>query len=203
MSNGPNLKEIQRRVFMSYHQDGLLDICIGVLILGFFLVSSLVQFFGFDVRIIQLIPPIILAAIIMPIMFIGKIKITLPRIGYLNLGKRHRIKITVVGIVVWVCMLFSGIAFLLLLRILLQYGLLIIGIGSFTVFIIFGYVLTHKRLYGYGLMTLIAFAVDYILGIPITYILFALGTTILLIGFTLLISFIRKYPPQGETPIAE
>jgi hypothetical protein len=188
---------------MSYHQDGLLDICIGVLILGFFLVSSLVQFFGFDVRIIQLIPPIILAAIIMPIMFIGKIKITLPRIGYLNLGKRHRIKITVVGIVVWVCMLFSGIAFLLLLRILLQYGLLIIGIGSFTVFIIFGYVLTHKRLYGYGLMTLIAFAVDYILGIPITYILFALGTTILLIGFTLLISFIRKYPPQGETPIAE
>ena len=188
---------------MSYHQDGLLDICIGVLILGLFLTIFLVQVLGFDMWIAQLLLPILNATIITPIMLIGKIKITMPRIGYVNFGKRRRIKITVVGTVVSVCVIFSCIAFLLLMRVLLQYGLLLIGIGSLAGFIIFGYTLTLKRLYGYGLMISIAVAVNHILGIPIMYILFALGTTILLIGFTLLISFIRKYPPQGETPIAE
>jgi len=31
----PNLREIEKKAYMSYHQDGLLDIFVGVYILGF------------------------------------------------------------------------------------------------------------------------------------------------------------------------
>ena len=35
MTKEPDLREIERKAYMSYHQDGLLDIFVGVYILGF------------------------------------------------------------------------------------------------------------------------------------------------------------------------
>ncbi|MCJ7762964.1 hypothetical protein MUP38_05880, partial [Candidatus Bathyarchaeota archaeon] len=69
--------------------------------------------------------------------------------------------------------------------------------------IVFGYIISLKRLYGYGLLALLAFAVGNFLGIFFAYILLALGTTVMVTGFALLIAFIKKYPLQGGKATAE
>jgi hypothetical protein len=87
----PNLKEIEKRAYMSYHQDGLLDIFAGLYILGFGLgiIMDVLWEFGFGV-----IMPAILIATVLPIWIEAKRKITMPRIGFVNFGTRGANKLT-------------------------------------------------------------------------------------------------------------
>jgi hypothetical protein len=39
MEQRPELKQIERRAYLSYHQDGLIDICLGMVFLAFGLVT--------------------------------------------------------------------------------------------------------------------------------------------------------------------
>lgn len=213
VSKEPNLKEIERRTYMSYHQDGLLDTCIGVFILGFGLASFMHDVWGFDSIIVRMIPCIFFGAIILPIYAVAKLKITMPRIGYVNFGKKGRNKrmALALGLMAAGWSAFIAIIFLcsprfgnpLWLDLISQNVLLIIGVGSLTVFSLFGYALALKRLYGYGLLALIAFAFGHFLGILLAYTLMALGTMVMVTGFALLIGFLKKYPLDGDKAIAE
>ena len=82
----PNLKEIERKAYMSYHQDGLLDIFAGLYILGFGfgIFIDIVLDFGLGAIII----PGGFIALALPIWFAAKRKITMPRIGFVNFGIR-------------------------------------------------------------------------------------------------------------------
>jgi hypothetical protein len=210
VTEGPNLKEIERRTYMSYHQDGLLDICIGVYVLGFGLAIFMREIWDFDSA---MLPLILFGTIIVPIWIAAKRKITMPRIGYVNFGKKGRNKIIILalGLMAAVWCAFFAIIFLCSPRfgnplwrdLISQSVLLIIGVGSLAVFILFGYALGLKRLYGYGLLALIAFAFRHFLGILLAYTLLALGTMVMVTGFALLIGFLRKYPLEGDKAVAE
>ena len=197
----PNLKEIEKKAYMAYHQDGLLDIIIGVYALAFGLGIFMDAFWGFSGGISIL--PGILIAVILPIWIAAKRKITMPRIGFVKFGSKGANKLMAVLLGVSVAGLGVFFAFTLLqghsplMELILQNGLLIVGIGSFAVCSLFGYTMGLKRLYAYGLLCLTLFVIGHVAGIFFAYLLVALGITVIATGSALLISFVRKYPLQG------
>ena len=82
--------------------------------------------------------------------------------------------------------------------------MIIIGIGGATLSSLFAYTMGLKRLYGYGMLTLVLFFTGYFLAIPFEYFVVTIGLVIIISGFVLLMRFIRKYPlAQGDTNNAE
>jgi hypothetical protein len=205
----PNLKEIERKAYMSYHQDGLLDIFAGLYILGFGLgiFMQIIWDLGFGI-----IMPAILITTVLPIWIVAKRKITMPRIGFVNFGTRGANKLTAVFIGTMVAGLFAFFAFTFVtsqsglrqwLDLIVQNGMLIVGLGSLSVCALFGYTMGLKRLYAYGLVAAFSLVLGHFMGIFFGYIIMALGTTVMVVGFVLLTNFVRKYPLKGDKAIAE
>ena len=199
------LREVEKKAYMSYHQDGLLDIVIGVYALSFGLgiVADKILEFGFAT-----IMPAIMISIVLPIWIIAKRKITMPRIGFVKFGTRGSNKLfaLLLGLSV------AGLGVLMLFgvfimgqnsrpfwfEILFQYGMIWIGLGAAVIGSLFAYTMGLKRLHSYGLLTLALFVSGYFLSIPFEYLLFAVGSVIVASGAVLLARFIRKYPlPKG------
>jgi hypothetical protein len=210
MTKEPNLKEIERKAYMSYHQDGLLDIFVGVYVLGFGLgvFMDTVWEYGFEA-----IMPAILIAIVLPIWITAKRRITMPRIGFVKFGPGGGTS-KVMAIFIGLAVAGLGVFFAFTLAtfqggsrqwldLIFQNGMLIVGFGSLAVCVLFGYSMGLKRLYAYGLLALIALVIGHFMGIFFAYILMALGTTVMVTGVALLIGFVRKYPLKGDKAIAE
>jgi len=209
VTDGPNLKEIERKAYMSYHQDCMIDIVIAVYILGFSLGIWLDTAWDFG---IGLTLPAILIAVVLPVWIAAKRKITLPRIGYVNFGIRGTNKLFAIFLGLMVAGLGVFFAFTLAtfqsgsrewLDIIFQNGLLVVGIGSLAVCLLFGYSMGLKRLYAYGVIALTTLAIGHFTGIFFAYILLALGSMVMGTGATLLINFVKKYPLKGDKAIAE
>jgi hypothetical protein len=209
MTEVPNLKEIERRAYMSYHQDGLLDIFAGLYILGFGIgiLMDILWEFGFGV----IMPGIVLVTVL-PIWIAAKRKITLPRIGYVNFGIRGANKI----IAIFVGLMVAGLGALSIvtftvfqggprewLDFIFQNGMIFVGVGSLAVCMLFGYSMGLKRLYAYGLLAATALVIGHFMGISFAYILLALGTAVMVTGVVVLTNFVRKYPLKGDKAIAD
>jgi len=211
MTKEPNLKEIERKTYMSYHQDGLLDIFAGVYILGFGLgiFMDVIWDFGMGVIII----PGGLIAMALPMWIAAKRKITMPRIGFVKFGPgggTSKLMAIFIGLAVAGLGFFSVFTLATFqggsrqwLDLIFQNGMLIVGFGSLAVCILFGYSMGLKRLYAYGLLAMIVLVTGHFTGIFFAYILLALGTTVMVAGVALLIGFVRKYPLKGDRSIAE
>jgi len=206
----PNLKEIERKTYMSYHQDGLLDIFAGMYILGFGLGISIDVIWDFSMGII-LIPGAFIA-VAFPIWIAAKRRITMPRIGFVNFGVRGANKLTAIFVGLSVVGLGVFSVFTLAtfqggsrqwLDLIFQNGMLIVGFGSLAICILFGYSMGLKRLYAYGLLAMIALVIGHFTSIFFAYILLALGITVITTGAALLISFVKNYPPKGDKAIVE
>ena len=206
MTKQNTLREIEKKAYMSYHQDGLLDIFVGLYALAFGLgmIADKTLEFGFGT-----IMPAILIAIVLPIWIEAKRKITMPRIGFVKFGTRGSNKLfaLLLGLAVaglGVFMLFS--VFLATgqigrpwwIEILFQYGMIWIGLGAAVIGSLFAYTMGLKRLHGYGLLTLALFVGGYFLSFPFEYLLLVVGSVIIASGAALLVQFVRRYPlPKG------
>jgi hypothetical protein len=209
MTDEPNLKEIERKAYISYHQDGLLDIFAGLYILGFGLGIFMQIIWNLSFGIII---PAILVTTVLPIWIAAKRKITMPRIGFVNFGTRGVNKLTAVFLGTMVAGLFAFFAFTFAtsqsglrqwLDLIVQNGMLVVGLGSLSVCALFGYTMGLKRLYAYGLLAAISLVIGHFMGIFFGYIIMALGITVMAVGFVLLTDFVRKYPLKGDKAIAE
>ena len=207
MTKEPNLKEIERRAYMSYHQDGLMDIFAGLYVLGFGLGIFMQILWDFSFGVIM---PAILVTTALPIWVAAKRKITMPRIGFVNFGTRGANKLTVVFLGTMVAGLFAFFAFTFAtsqsglrqwLDLIVQNGMLIVGLGSLAICALFGYTMGLRRLYGYGLLAGISLVIGHFAGIFFAYIIAALGTIVMVTGIVLLINFVRKYPLKGGKAI--
>ena len=201
------LREIEKKTYMSYHQDGLIDIIIGLyaITFGLGIIVDLVLELNFAAII-----PGMLIAIILPIWIIAKRKITMPRIGYVNIGTKGSNKLfalflglAVAGLGVF--FLFTMITFQngrpeWIETILFQYGMIWIGLAAAIIGSLFAYTMGLKRLHGYGLLTLALFVIGYFLNFPFQYLLLLIGIVIVSSGAVLLVRFIRRYPlPKGAS----
>jgi hypothetical protein len=194
MAKKIDLKAIERKARITYHQDGLLDISAGVYLLGFSIGILLNIFWNFSIGVIL---PALLTAIVLPLWVNAKKRVTIPRVGYVNFGTSGQPKRTILlnGLLV------LGTAFLLTFTVFLMDSskwLITVGICVLIVSALFGYITGLKRLYGYGISALAFFAVGHFLGVFYAYILLALGIVALTAGFSMLIRFINKYPLKGE-----
>jgi hypothetical protein len=207
MPKNNSLREIEKKTYMSYHQDGLLDIFIGIYVLLFGIGISLMTLTEFST---WFIIPAIFPAIMIPLWISAKKRITMPRIGYVNFGVRgvNKMMAIFLGLMVaglGVFMVFGlgasmGEGWALTLRdFFISNSMLIIGIGAVAVSSLFAYTMGLKRLYGYGLLIFVLFFTGHFITIPFEYLLLTIGFTITIIGSILLMQFIRKYPlPQGD-----
>jgi hypothetical protein len=205
MTKQNTLREIEKKTYMSYHQDGLIDIVIGLyaLALGLGIIIDRIWELSF-----ASIMPAIVIVIVLPIWIQAKRKITMPRIGYVNIGRRGSNKLfaLLLGLAVaglGVFFLFTMVTFESgrpewIETILFQYGMIWIGLGSAVIASLFAYTMGLKRLHGYGLLTLALFTSGYFLSFPFEYLLLVIGSVIVASGAVLLVRFIRKYPlPKG------
>jgi hypothetical protein len=205
MTKQNTLREIEKKAYMSYHQDGLLDMVIGLYALSFGLgiFADKILEFGFAA-----IMPAIMISIVLPIWIYAKRKITMPRIGFVKFGARGSNKLFAIFLGLAVAGLGVSLAFGVFMlgqngrplwfEILFQYGMIWIGLGAAVIGSLFAYTMGLKRLHGYGFLTLALFVSGYFLGIPFEYLLLTIGSVIIASGAALLVQFIRRYPlPKG------
>ena len=207
MTKQNTLRDIEKKTYMSYHQDGLIDIIIGLYALTFGLGIIIDRLFELN---FATIIPGMLIAIVLPIWLAAKRKITLPRIGYVNIGAKGSNKLFALLLGLSVAGL--GVFFLFTMltlesgrpewieTILFQYGTIWIGLGAAVIGSLFAYTMGLKRLHAYGLLTLALFASGYFLSFPFQYLLILTGGVIMACGLALLVQFIQKYPLQKGAP---
>ena len=207
MNTKTSLREVERRTYLSYHQDGLLDIFVGIYVLLFGLGILLMTVTEFST---WFVIPAIFPAVMMPIWISVKKRVTMPRIGYVKFGYRGANKgmaiflgLAVAGLGVF--MLFGlgasrGQGWALTLRnLIIPNGMIIIGILAAAISSLFAYTMGLRRLYAYGLLTLALLFAAHFAIIPFAYSLLTIGVLMIINGSILLMQFIRKHPlSQGD-----
>jgi len=193
MAEKIDLKKIERKAYMSYHQDGLIDVFAGFLILSFGLWLILdMAWMGW-----------ILWFVAVSAYAAAKRVFTVPRIGFVKFAP-HRVKAlqTIAVIVFSLSALLGVVAFMQTaeggtppwLLFAIENHMLVIGVSVATSFCVVGYTFRIKRMYAYALLTLIMFVTGHFLYYALHYYMILLGTLILLFGLAMLIRFIHRYP---------
>jgi hypothetical protein len=188
MEQRPELKLIERRAYLSYHQDGLIDICLGMVFLAFGLVTLSGQ-------------SLFRSLCWMPGLLIAPLKkwITVPRMGMVKFGasgKMKRVKIA---------LLLSCAAVLLFILAAVRlrspvmddwthrYFLIFIGL-LLVVFPFFGAVgLGIRRFYGYAFLFAAGFTLVCLDREMLAWVFTGFGSVLLIAGVIVLIRFLRKY----------
>jgi len=193
MNEKINLKEIERKAYTSYHQDGIIDIFIALFILS--LAASIIA----DMIWLGWMFFIVGASIYAT----AKRVITVPRIGFVKFPQQRIKMIWIIAVVLGVLSTALGlITFMQVesgstptwLLFAIENYMPVIGVSLATAFSVVGYSLRTKRMYAYATLALATFVPGHFLYFPLHYYMFLLGTLILLLGLAMLIRFVRRYP---------
>lgn len=193
MSQEIRLKELERKIYTSFHQDGLIDIIIGLCTLGFGL-NLLTDSSGWSIF------------SWMPILFYQPLKtrITIPRLGFVKFDPhRSAIAKTLKGFLL-IGLLIGMIILLFLvlvknslspeIRLLIQeYFILILGGFAASVLGIVGLISGMYRFLGYAVTASIIFPFTYWFSLPDSLPVLILGSIVLVFGGTTLTLFLRNY----------
>jgi hypothetical protein len=195
MSQEQDFKRLKQKTYQSFHEDGLIDIVIGLAMIGFGLNMALDNsaFFFFSW---------------MPIVFYVPFKnrITVPRIGYVKFPATSRIAIGAVLAVLLVLLLGVFIFFLggpnllpvEISSLLSENYMLFLGIVATLFFAGAGLLTGITRFYAYALLIVALFIGARWLGVsPPIYVL-STGLVIEAVGIGMLVRFLRKYPTASE-----
>lgn len=197
MTQNINIKELERKAFTSYHEDGIVDIFAGAWLLFFGIVSMCTDkpwFAG------------MFPVYGLPLFAAAKKKITVPRIGYVKFNQQRRSLMLIVYL--WIAILFTvfGIVFYTdnspswLYALLYDYPKLLFGIIVGLLFFVCAGVTRIFRFYAYAVLILAVSVIGHVFGLHIRYEYFpvTLGVLILSVGVLVLIQFIQTYPVEME-----
>ena len=205
-----DLKKIEQKTYSTYFQDGLWDILIGLLSVGWGLMV-LTDFAAFG--------GILFAVLYMVVLGIKRL-ITYPRIGHVKfLNARRRLtKNMAVGLAVFIFLALITVYFLLLTRegirpafltwlnnYFTEPSLLIMAVVPAIIISVFAYIYRINRWYFYALLSMAGFIIgalgqtEFSMGLPIAI----CGTVIVLCGLTFLIRFIRRHPKFAGEKVDE
>ena len=195
-----SLKEIERKAWTSYFEDGLWDIFLGsMLLIGG--IRSLTDNVWYTLLVLSL-------AIVLPL---GKKLITIPRLGYVKFGPARKLKLgkAKAALVISVLAVFA----LFLLPVLFTHSGLplprmpispIMAVWIAAFFGLLAYYLDFKRLYVYGLLYGISEVLWGQFGKPVGPVTQTIiGIAILVIGLVVFVRFLGKYPlpPKGGSDV--
>ena len=200
MTKEISLREIEKKTYMSYHQDGLLDIFVGVYVLLFGLGIIVNSMLNLDMGFLI---PAIFPAVMIPVWMKTKKQITMPRIGFVKFRKTASNRMTAVLIGLMIAgmgtftVLFLGPTqswALSLTEFIESYFMLLIGISAIAITSLFANTMGLKRLYAYGILTLVLSVTGHFIVFPFEYFPITIGIVIVVNGIVLLMRFTRKYP---------
>lgn len=194
MAQDVNLKEIQRKVYMSFFRDGLWDIFLGLFILGWGL-TILTD-----------------AAYLPGVFFIGlyfaawgiKKRLTYPRIGYAKFSSTSRQRITARFLILGVAVLLVGVMAAVLWGLgtrpqwLADYFPLAFNGILAAIVCLVAFWARVNRFFLYAALIFLAAVFHMWLGIRWEFGFIGAGTIIVLVGLVILIVFLRKYPKIVE-----
>jgi hypothetical protein len=198
--NKINLRELERKAYLWYHQDGILDIFIGfnILLFSMWMLADMAYLGG------------AFAAISTPIYAQVKKQITIPRLGYVKFAPSRiaKAKKTILLLVIaGVLALIPGVFLFLTtqrgmlspIQFLVDYGMIVIGVVGMVLLAVVAYISEIRRLYAYSVLFVVIFTSGYFLSIPFVYYLMTVSVVIMVTGLYLLTQFLHKYPlPSGE-----
>ncbi len=187
MRANDDLKQLRRRVYMTYFQDGLWDIFLGFFLLGW----------GFTVWLdFPWLPAAVFVGFFWLVLGLKK-AITYPRIGHATpTEQRNRtLKIVIAGVVVLVAVVFLlPIVARGEVQFLHSYFEFIFGAMIALAVALIGYWWQVPRWYPYAALVFIFFTAQQWLGLPF-HLAFAIpGAIIAVAGVALVVRFLRKYP---------
>jgi hypothetical protein len=194
MGDKINLKELERKAYLSYHKDGLLDIFIGfsILLFGLWMLADMFYLAGTSV------------AIFMPLYMQSKKQITIPRMGYVKFGpsriaksKKTMLALVLIGVLAFIPGLLLAMQSTIpswLPVLIEEYGMILVGVIGMTVVSVVAYISEVNRFYAYAILFLATFIVSHLLYIPVFYSVIVLGTMITLSGAYMLTGFLRENP---------
>lgn len=200
MSTDASIRKLRRKAYLAYHCDGIIDILIGLTMLGFGLWLYLnIPIFAFAI--------LLAFGLYVPL----KNAITVPRFGFVRFSEAKRESTLLLGIALGVCLLGLAFAILTLLgpdRIGLaplgfvrkHHPFVMSSIGA-VVMAIIGLWSGIRRLVGYALFLLLAVWISFWLGFAGSLPLLLSGSVVLIIGLVQLGFFMTKQPDglgQGD-----
>ena len=199
MSQSADLQKLEQRAYLSYQQDGLLDLIIGFAILALGLNEAM------DTTIWTFVTLMLIIAYV-PL----KKRITFSRIGYVEFNvKRRRLNMFVVSaviILVLVLLLVGMLVVLLpsntspsaLLLGIRQSPLMLYALLGFLGFGLAGLISGIRRLYVYALLSVVITLSAHLLNLPIYVPFLVFSGIVLTIGTIYLVRFLRRYPIAME-----
>jgi hypothetical protein len=198
MNQKINLKEIERKAYTSYHQDGIIDVTIAITVLMFaaVVISDMPWMGG-------------IVGVLVTSIYAGMKKvITIPRIGYVKFPQQRTQRLMILTVTLGLVAMIAGVFTFMQtlssgvpdwLMFLIDNYMITIGVAVSALFLLGAYSFKTKRIYGYSLLTLVMFLAGHFFSFPLYYYLTALGSIILITGLALMIRFVNKYPKSPET----
>ena len=210
MSPNINLKELERKAWTSYFQDGLWDIYLGLLLLAM-AIGALLSDIGVPEAWHMTIYGTLMV-LSMLVLWAGKKFITVPRMGRVKFGPKRKAKLNWVRVV-------------LLLSVLVGAGVFVAGlvmrsnrpgwlnatffapavwvVNAIVVFSLGAYFLDFSRLYLIGVMYALAVPLDIVFrkfaDVDLSFIAFGVPAMVILItGLIVFVRFLRDYPISAE-----
>ena len=209
MSDEIDLREIEKKAWTTYLQDGLLDIIIG-LILIVSILSSTLSAMG--------VPDVVRISIYVPLMFLcpviyvlGKKYVTIPRLGLVKFGseRKARSKKMILGLIITQLVLLIILILTLIKAVALGFlGSAIVTLNILVALSLLAYFLDYPRMYIIAVLFAMSEPTYYYLHhyTEVTYIgLIAYGipaSIILIMGIVVFYRFLRKYPLPSEEEVA-
>ena len=197
--NGPlDLKELERKAFRSFYQDGIWDIFFGLMLLAMY---SFTLFDDMENKAVRLLVMLFIEIGAMFFLIYGKKQITVPRLGEVTFGKQRKRRLLYI-------FLANSVSVLFLLAVLVMnvtnstllendtVSALILGIWIIFITSVMAYFLDFDRLYIYAVILGGAFTAVLLSGIEIIFLIGAL--LILIPGVVILLRFLREYQPISE-----
>ncbi len=187
-----DLKGIERKAWTSYFQDGLWDIFMGLLMLGM----------GMNILIDEIMIHVAIAAVAVLLLSVGKKLITVPRLGRVEFGPVRKLKQRKVVVILTISFIIGIVAMVIpLLGIDLPEPAFaaIAGTWITLVFSLMAFFMDFRRLYIYGLLFAVSFALALALDNVVPVITFFSSAGIAIpIGILLLIRFVRNFQMLNE-----
>jgi hypothetical protein len=207
MEQNIDLKQLERKVWTSFYEDGIWDIYLGLL-LSALAVGAFFADTGISEK-YSIFGHVGILVFAMLFLVLGKHFITVPRIGTVVFGPRGRARLTKAQILLAISCVSGLAAFLLIASTIgnatarqpvMDYIFpLFWTVNMFVLFSLAAYFLNYPRLYIVGLLYAIAVPADkimrQILHIDLTVVAFGVPALVILImGIVVLVRFLKKYP---------
>lgn len=187
-----DLNRIEQRAWRSYHQDGLMDIAFGTLLMLVF-VGSVAERFHWAA--------IVLLLLVGPALALAKRWVTAPRMGSVEFGEARKARKRRVVLVIALLVAATMLVPVLVggddwLRAHFTFVSLALGVWVFAAFAAIAFWLQLARMYVVGGLFGGAFTLTELLDSPVP--LLVAGVVVALSGVVRLVGFVRRYPKPAS-----